>query len=246
MDDAKKTGGSPAISRGEKSGRVFTLTFTLPKFVFCLVVGGLLVSWSFIFGVMLGRGYAPEENFPALAELMPQGTDASSANGENNGLLRPDELAYHATLKGPETPARPGGAPNTASPSPQPAPAAPQLPVSPRPAQPETPPPASRTATPAPAAAPPAATATQTGERFDYVYQVAAFKDTASAERLLTRLKSAGLNAEITNQEQNGTIWYRAMVRFRGTPDDVQSLRDALAPMGINQILMKSKTAAGH
>jgi cell division protein FtsN len=79
---------------------------------------------------------------------------------------------------------------------------------------------------------------------FDYVYQVAAYKETGSADRLLARLKSAGLAAEIVRQEQNGTVWYRAVVRFRGRPDDVQSLRDALAPMGIGQILLRSKTPA--
>jgi outer membrane protein TolC len=76
------------------------------------------------------------------------------------------------------------------------------------------------------------------GERFDYVHQVAAFKHSASAERLRARLTAAG----ITAQAGKSGAWHTTLVRSRGGPDDIDTLRARLVPFGIKQIILRSKT----
>lgn len=220
-------GGSGGAGGGRKGPRVFTVSFTLPKMVFSIVLAAMLFSWSFIFGIILGRGMSPEDSIPQLAEVMPPPLETT---GADKGYLKQEEMAYYTNLKSTETPARPPA-------------------QQPRAQQAQTPPPPavrSNTTQPAPAPARQAQAAPKPtpsgGEQFDYVYQVAAFKDNASADRLLTRLKQQGLRAEVLVQTQGDTTWYRAVVHFRGEPEDTRTLREALVPLGINQILLKSKT----
>ena len=243
QEQNKVTGGSGSSTGGGGRGkalRTFTFSLTMPKLVFCAVMATLLLSWSFIFGIIMGRGMSPEDSIPHLAGVMP--SPLAPPEDDRQGYLKPEDLAYHANLKGNASPARPV----TQNPANQ------QPPQSPLPPQTRGTPPAqepqrAQSNAPerqTPPSVPPAIASASKNEeaQFDYLYQVAAFKDSESAERLLVRLKQQGLQAEVRTQQQSDATWYRMFVLFRGTPEDTRTLRDALAPLGINQILLRSKT----
>ena len=81
-------------------------------------------------------------------------------------------------------------------------------------------------------------------EVFNYVYQVAASKDSAMADKLATKLKAAGLKARTEKSQEGNVVWYRTVVDFRGTPDDTDGLRAKLKEQGLGRPILKSKTPA--
>ncbi len=172
------------------------------------------------------------------------------------GVLAPQDLQYHDTLKG-----RP-----TASPVPstaKPAPAAKTAAAKTKPTAKPDPKVAAKT-DPKTAAKPdpktdPKATAKKTAEKpvekpadkqttkttepaYNYVYQVAAFKDMPSAEALRKKLQSAGIAARIEKDTDNGTTWYKLLAPFKGRPEDTRTLRQKLSDQGIARVILRSKT----
>jgi cell division septation protein DedD len=79
---------------------------------------------------------------------------------------------------------------------------------------------------------------------FNYVYQVAAYKDAAPSDKLVARLKAGGIKARTEMAQEGGTVWYRTMVDFRGSPDDTDGLKEKLGALGLTRLLLKSKTQA--
>lgn len=51
--------------------------------------------WVFIFGVLVGRGYQPEEAVPELAKIMPE----PERKKEANDVIRPEELTFLDKLR---------------------------------------------------------------------------------------------------------------------------------------------------
>ncbi|MDR1360674.1 MAG: SPOR domain-containing protein [Deltaproteobacteria bacterium] len=195
--------------------RKFSLAFTPAQGISFLAGIGILVAWAFVLGVLLGRGYAPENHIPELARLMPRAEDsppplvvapdlrAEAAPEEQTAVLQPGDMGYRQTLK--------GGPPRTAAPTTL---AAPQAP-------PQAP---------------------QNLPAFDYVYQVAAYKAAAPCDALVARLRKAGLSASTEKSTSAaGTRWYKILVNFRGTPDDVDLLREKLDSFQLNTLILRSK-----
>lgn len=249
-DSGRQT--SPPRQHSGLRGRVYSLTFTLPKLIFLVLFGVLGVTWVFIFGIMLGRGHKPEKNVPELARLMPSAFshNATLAPPPPADVLRPDELRYQESLKGhavaaalPKAPEAPGGkssakdaAAKTRRPSGR--------------EQTENAPAKEKAKVPAPAASarqdrgaahagkePEAAAA----ERYDYVYQVAAFKSGPPAEALRGKLLASGLKPAIEKETEGAATWYRILVSFRGKPEETRGMREILAKNGISRILLRSK-----
>lgn len=110
-------------------------------------------------------------------------------------------------------------------------------------------------ATPAPAAspmqaqksvqqvakAPEAPMADSPGQRFAYVYQVAAVDTPAGAQTLVAKIKSVGLFASVEPTTVGGKTWHRVLVQFRGTPEETRDMKDRLAKAGFDRVIMKSK-----
>ncbi|MDR2161302.1 MAG: SPOR domain-containing protein [Desulfovibrio sp.] len=199
--------------------RTFTLSLTPARLISSLAGIGILIAWSFVLGVLLGRGYAPEAHIPELDRLMPRTENAvapaviasdRSADAdpaEDAAIIQPGDMGYRQTLK--------GSSPRTASPETAARPASQPLPSAP--------------------AAPPR-------EAYVYIYQVAAYKAAAPCQALVDRLKKAGLNASTEKSVSSaGTTWYKTMIRFQGTPDDVSQLRRALEPFRLNTLILRSK-----
>ena len=238
--DDKGAGAPSAAARKQTAldrlkNKKITITLSLPKAVFGAFFLLFVLIWVFIFGVMLGRGHNPEDVVPELAKVMPAPSAPAAAQPDEpiDEVLKPQDLKYHDTLKAKD-------------PAPAVRPAEPPRQAPQQPAPPAAPKPAPQTAAPKPApAAPPAPAVTRESEDqtvYNYVYQVAAFNNSAAAQAMQKKLQDGGLSVKTAQSESRGTTWYRILVSFKGKPEDTRSLRAKLAPYGISTIILRGKS----
>ncbi len=208
--------GAPA-----KKPRGVTLHLRIPT-----LIGGLLallvgLVWVFILGILVGRGQAPEQQIPQIAGLMPK-VEASAlpppqiAEPPTPTVIPEEELSYtHALRPEKGSPAQrgPGTTPSS-------------------PAKPEQ-------QKPAPEKAPVVDDAKK--EVFDYVFQVAAYKAADPCDRLVEKLKKAGLKCSTEKTEGKNVTWYKAVVTLRGTAEDAKALEATLAAHKLSAPLLRSK-----
>ena len=204
----------------------------------------------------------PEERIPKLSKLMPpaavlaparvtasdipqpaptpQNATATAADGSASatdstrkgaGVMTAQDLGFRDSLK--DKPAVNSGSKNTRKPADAAAkPAATRKPAEKTTAK------ATESKTTKPAVT---ADTKNSAERFDYQFQVAAYKAKAQADAFTAKLKAGGFSAKTEKTTENGSIWYKNIVSFRGTPDDVDSLRAKLKAHKINTLIRKSK-----
>jgi len=80
--------------------RKFSFELTMSGLVSLGIVLVLGISWVFILGILVGRGYKPEEAVPELAKIMPSTeTPASLDSAEPPTVLRPEELRFMEDLQ---------------------------------------------------------------------------------------------------------------------------------------------------
>lgn len=232
---------APAVPKGGFS-------FTLPPLAagaVCIVMLAC-IGWAFFMGYMVGHGQNPGEEMreltgigrpdrEPLAEM-----DKAMAGSEDAGLR--DKLADLSRQPV-------GGAPAAANASAAPA-AAPAA-KSPYPfnkpsdnglaawgnapkgaAQPAS----EKTAAPAKPQA-----ATNGAPLYDFVFQVAAFRNVDDADRLRQRLEGQGLR---TRGQKSGKLTL-VMVHMRGTDLDAANLKEELQRMRLGSPLQKSKKRVG-
>jgi len=212
--------------------KTYDFSLSLPGMISAVGAGVLALTFFFVMGILIGRGYRPEADVPQLEEIMPTKQHGQMGEGQPEAeILKPEELGYADRLKEePESVIEPqeeapkateAAKPQTAAPAPQPEAAQPtamkQAEVQPAPAMP--------------------------GEAtFDYVYQVASFRKQEMAQSLSDKLAAGGLAPYIQAGEANGSTWYRVYVKHRGTPTSTDSMKATLAKFGIDKPLLKKKT----
>lgn len=217
---------------GETGRRQIHVTASPAACIGLVVVMLLCFVWVFVFGLIVGRGYQPEEAVPELRQFMPSAnrTDARNATGTSPTaepvpheakVIKAEDLTFYDRLKKDPAPA---SAPVPSSPAATRPPSA-KSPVT----TPEAPSLVERTNS-------------SNGAVFNYVYQVAASKDKAAAEALAQRIMDKGLRTRIESAQSSGTTWYRIQVLFRGTPEDTREMKEILQQLGIARPLLKSKT----
>lgn len=74
-------------------------------------------------------------------------------------------------------------------------------------------------------------------KKFDYVYQVAAFRDKADADKVLAHLEKRGMRSRL---QKSGKV-FLVMVSLRGTEQDAAGMRKVLAEMKLGKPLLSSK-----
>lgn len=232
---------APAVPKGGFS-------FTLPPLAagaVCIVMLAC-IGWAFFMGYMVGHGQNPGEEMRELTgigrpdrETLAE-MDKAMAGSEDAGLR--DKLADLSRQPV-------GGAPAAANASAAPA-AAPAA-KSPYPfnkpsdnglaawgnapkgaAQPAS----EKTAAPAKPQA-----ATNGAPLYDFVFQVAAFRNVDDADRLRQRLEGQGLR---TRGQKSGKLTL-VMVHMRGTDLDAANLKEELQHMRLGSPLQKSKKRVG-
>jgi cell division septation protein DedD len=224
------------IPKLNRPGRTWDFSLTLPGMISAVGAGVLALTFFFVMGILIGRGYRPEADVPTLNQIMPQTEHGQLAEEQPlPTVLQAEELEYPERLK--------------ASPDkimdalPEEKPAAPPA-VAQTPARPEK----SQAAQPAPQPAAPSAeqkrTAPEPGEQvFDYTYQVASFREAGMARALADKLTAAGLRSGVESGDVNGSTWHRVQVFHQGTPASTDDMRAVLARFNIDKPLLKKKSA---
>jgi cell division protein FtsN len=200
-----------------KEPRRFSFSLSWAGLAGLATVALIGLVWVFVLGVLVGRGYRPENTVPELARIMPKAAPEQPAAEPE--VLRPEDLQFFDKLKEQAAPPEPRPEPK---PEPKPAPA------------------------PEPATAPeperPAAQQDEAGDHvFDYVYQVASFREEAMARAFRSRVEALGLAAAIQAVEFQGEQWHRVNVHFRGRPEDTRAMKDKLRTLGVEKPLLRAK-----
>lgn len=234
------------IKDPNSSGRQYS--FTLGFGGMAVFVTGLTLALClfFVLGVLVGRGHRPETAVPVVAGIMPRETLNRAAPPE---VLKAEELGYSEQLgkkhEGP-APSRPIDSER------KPAPAkkdekkddkkdekkdAKAVKPADKPADKAA---AKKDAKPGDKKA--EQKPDPDTQRYDYAYQAATFPDADSAKAYLKRVKGLGLKGDIESGAADGKNWHRVVVFFQGTPTDTRALKDKLAGIGAQKLVMRSKT----
>lgn len=89
------------VTKPPEGPRKFSFEFTGPGLISVVVVGVLGIVWVFILGVLVGRGYKPENAVPQVAQIMPStAPSAQQENREPPTVLKPEDLQFQDTLQG--------------------------------------------------------------------------------------------------------------------------------------------------
>lgn len=235
----------PSGPRGNEllGKRSYTLRLTFSSIVTAGIVLIIGISWAFVLGVMVGRGYNPEKKVPQLATLLPAEQESTKAAREKLGdtlpkaeVMKPEDLRYASSLKG-----KPGQPPAEIKPKNMQNATVPVV----------APPPTSIPST-APGHAPqptegiveqarPRSEAPRESPKdilFDYVFQVATFKDAESVDKLRARLEGKGLR---TRMDKDGKL-LKIMVLLRGSQESAQNIQQQMVDMGLGQPIQRSRT----
>jgi cell division protein FtsN len=208
-----------------------------------LVVIGM--AWSFILGVIVGRGYQPEQMAREMAQkVLPE--DFPLLTEKNEEVLKSEELEFFEKLKQGPSSVPPAAAPEVKATPPQPKPKVPEAPkaaeapaVSPGQSPIEAA--LQSAAVAAGQSASPPAKETK-GEVFVFNYQVAALASMEQAQTFLKKLDPGKFKTSVITATHEGKTWYRVYVHHQGTVDSTLALKEQLKSNGISGILLRSRT----
>lgn len=218
-------------TKNEKSR--FSFHLGLSGFLSLAVLVVIGMAWSFILGVIVGRGHQPEKMALEMAQkVLPENIPLLTEKNEE--VLKAEELEFFNKLK--QGPSSVAAAP--------PAPARPAQPPKPQPATPAAKPVAAQAEAPAatPPAPAPAPLATAKDEVFVFNYQVAALASMDQAQTFLKKLEPGGFKTSVVTASHEGKTWYRIYVHHQGTVESATALKEKLKGSGINNVLLRSRT----
>ncbi|MBQ4076899.1 MAG: SPOR domain-containing protein [Mailhella sp.] len=218
--------------RGERSLLAWSVTVTPSALVTMCVLGVALLGFTFLSGVIVGRGTMPLPQVLELETLALEKKDALAEAEEK--ILTEEELRFMTSLK-----AREAEGVLSAAAADKAAKKAERLEKA-RAAEKRALPKKERKEAPKPGG--PEASAT----RFDYEVRVATFFDPEGARRLGERLRKAGMKTRYTQSARGDRKLHYVAVLLRGTVEDHQALRARLAGMGLRDSMVISKVAVAE
>lgn len=194
--------------RAEKGGLTWNAQITPSALVTMSVLGLILLGFTFLAGVIVGRGTMP---LPRALELESLAEERRSAkDAEADRILSQEELRFMTSLKREDA----AGVLSAA-----------------KPANREK---AAKARKPEKKAEKKEAKA----QTFDYVLRVAAFKDVEPAKRLMARLIKDGMKATRSQAKTNSGLWNYVSVSMRGTVADLQVMRRRLDKFGLHDAIV--------
>ena len=236
-DDAPGKRGRAELAepRSERSLLAWNVTVTPSALVTMCVLGVALLSFTFLSGVIVGRGTMPLPQALELEILAPETKDAYAEAAEK--ILTEEELRFMTSLKARET----EGVLSAAA-ADKAARKAAQIEKA-RAAEKK----ADKKAevrTERKAEKKEVRKDEPKSARYAYELRVAAFQDAASAQRLAQRLKKEGMaSRQYTAKSKGDQQWHYVSVLLRGTADDLAALRARLAAFGVRDTMVISKKA---
>ena len=213
------------------SKKTYDFSLSLPGMISAVGAGVLALTFFFIMGILIGRGYRPETDVPPLEQIMPSKEHGQAEEQPKPEILKPEELEFADRLTAPpkDIMDKSESVPKAPKPTPIKVEAAkPKPKVKISPVKPEAfDPSVSKPGDPV----------------YDYIYQVASFRKAEMADALRDKLVAAGLRALVASGEAKGTTWHRVQVLHHGTPASTDGMRAVLAQYGIKKPLLKKKVA---
>ena len=220
--------------RPERGLLAWNVTVTPSALVTMSVLGVILLGFTFLSGVIVGRGTMPLPQILELETLAPEDKNAQAKAAEK--ILTEEELRFMTNLKAREAEGVLSAA-KTAKPAPKDGKAKAaekkQSKKAENPAEKQ----AEKKAEPKQEAK------ADTAGRFDYELRVAAFQDVAAAQRLGQNLRKEGMRVRLFAAKSGGVLWQYVSVLFRGTAEDLQAQRAKLARFGLRDSMVISKKA---
>lgn len=230
-----------STTKNESSG--FTFKLGLSGFLSLAVLVVIGMAWSFILGVIVGRGHQPEKMAMEMAQkVLP--ADFPLLTEKNEAVLKGEELEFFDKLKqGPSsvplaqtTTAKPAETPKVQNAT---AAKSQNATVVKGPLTPVQAALQSLTQNPA---TPPGTVQAGKEEVFVFNYQVAALVSMEQAQTFLKKLDPTGVKTSVVTATHEGKTWYRVYVHHQGTVDSAAVLKEKLKGSGINSILLRSRT----
>ena len=245
----------------KKDQKKFSFQLGLSGFMSLAVLVVIGMAWSFILGVIVGRGYQPEKMAMDVAkQVLPE--DFPLLTEKNEEVLKGEELEFFDKLKQgpssvPPAPVPPPKAAAAPAPKPQTPPAAQTATAA------QTAPAAQPAAQPAPAEAEKAqspiqaalqsaakavgkTTVTETrddkAEVYVFNYQIAALASMEQAQTFLKRRDLTGFKTSVVTATHEGKTWYRVYVHHQGNVDSAMAIKEQLKAKGIGNVLLRSRT----
>lgn len=223
---------------GNKDQQKFTFQLGLSNFLFLAILVVIGMAWSFILGVIVGRGHQPEKVAAEMAhKVLPE--DFPLLTDNNEQVLSGEELEFFDKLK------RSPSSRTTPKPA-TPPPASPAPKKAPEPAKPQ---PETKTKQTALQAAQQLADAREqatadTGKDqvFVFNYQVAALESMEQAQRVIKQLTPGGFKTSVIQASHAGKTWFRVYVHHQGSVPSAEALKEKLKGYGISNTLLRSRT----
>ena len=202
-----------------RSGISWTANITPSAIITASVLSLILLAFSFLCGIIIGRGTMPMPQALELQQLLPEeGAEESKeeAGEAPEAILPKEELRFMTSLKSDHPTGVLFDQGKTAQR--QVSEAAPVVQEKPKPevSDPKEP-------------------------VVDYVLRVAAFKNADSAQTLKNDLTKAGLRARCTQTKTKRGTWHYVQVLLRGTSADFQRTKEILDSAGLHDFMILSK-----
>lgn len=204
--------------------RKFNFSLSLAGLLSSVVFVGLALIWSFILGVIVGRGYHPQSLvLDSQKKSTAEKKQEKKQKIRESEVLKPEELEFYEVLSHPEEKAaRDSGAICRFSSKGEEK--------------------DSRVSSEKPEER---LEKKQNVLRYLYTYQVAAFRDKKKALSLKKRINRTGLNCRLKKVHKNNKIWHRIFVTFKGRPQETRLIKEKLAHLGIENPFLKDKESLG-
>jgi len=216
------------------SKRAYTLNLTFSMLLTAVIVALIGISWVFMLGVIVGRGYNPDTKVHEITGRMLRGRQAPGVQEPPQAVLKPEELDFGLALR--DRPLHN-------------ATAAMRAPAAQTPAR-QTNDAAARSGTEQPVSGqtvkPPTQLVPQdaSSARYDYTYQVAVFREAEQADKLRERLEGEGVRTTMEkSQTKDGRSLYKVLTALRGTEEDNTQLLALLDRLKLGPPLLRSKKA---
>jgi len=217
----------PDASKAPLSKRSYSIKLTFSALLTTVIVALIGIAWVFILGVMVGRGHNPDTKLHELTGRVLRGRQAPVVQEPPQAILRPEELNFGTALRdkplhnSTAVAQTPTGQTNSTVVS---------TVAGNAPAVQATQPP------------PPLALQGAQPARFDFIYQVAAFRDSGQADRLRERLEGEGVRTTMeTSPAKDGKSLYKVLALRRGTEEDDRQLLAVLERLKLGPSLLRSK-----
>lgn len=225
--------------------RTFTFTFSTAGLLALLLFTIIALAWAFILGLLLGRGYKPEELVPEIAQVMPTPQPPSVTE-----TLRPEDLNFYEQLKNiplkDEKSEEKDITPLPIQPEKQTQNTDKTKKTDKKSAQKSNKPTKNENKIPPKETIVTSQKTDKQAEkqiepRYSFYYQLASLKDGASAIEAQKRLQAKNFKTSINKIQNDETTWYRLFVTFEGTDNELTDTKAKLKKLGFGDILLIKK-----